>query len=65
MKIVIIDSPKDVKNIYREFPYPMELISEDSEYLTVINHGQTEKILKSNYSFTILQCSAKEYKKIK
>lgn len=64
MILVIVDSEQDEKNIYRKYPYPMQLLNEDSEYLTVINNNAVQKIKKRNHKFYKIAMSDKEYKKI-
>lgn len=48
MKLVIVDTKKDKKYIKKEYPYPMPLKEETSDYIVVSNGMLEEKIFKKD-----------------
>ena len=66
MKFVIVDTKNDIEFKKKEFPYPMEYISEDDFYLNVKNRGIEEKIFKKNiFKINDIYISKKNFKEIK
>lgn len=46
MRLVIIDTKKDIKNIYKQYPYPMEFVEDKGKFIVVKNKGVEEIIFK-------------------
>ena len=66
MKLVIVDSNKDIKYKYKEYPYPMEYVGEDEDLIIVKNNNIQESIDKSSIKdIYFIPISNKEYAKIK
>lgn len=66
MRLVIVDTEKDKEYIKKEYPYPMLLKEESSNYIVVLNGVLEEKIFKKDIlKINKITISDKLFKQVK